>query len=364
MSLSLQNPADPSAPYLLEHILDACQGAKKGGGAFAWATAAGVQLLLEDSTFSEFLSGGPFDLVLGVDAITNARALARLASVVASRPSLSVQMFLHSRPNALFHPKICWFGGSRGGTAITGSGNLTVGGLRGNWEAFATEKLGASQLRALEAQWQAWKIQNAAVFRSPSDPAVIAEAAKNVGWHSRVRTTDGERGGPEEIEPEAIALPFSVDSPVLIAEIPRAGNRWNQANFDMRTYEGYFGARVGSQRRVILRHVSSTGRLEELESRPSVEVASHNYRFELSAASGLAYPTNGRPTAVFIRQPSGVIVYRLLLPSDAGYISVLSVLDAEWNGPVGRMRRIVTSAERLREFWPDAPFWNMTEPPE
>lgn len=364
MSLALQNPGDPAAPYLLEHVLDACQGATGGGGAFAWATAWGVQLLLEDPTFSSFLSRGPFDLVLGIDAITNARALAKLDSVAASRPSLSVQIFLHNRPRALFHPKMCWFARPRGGTVIVGSGNLTVGGLRGNWEAFTTVKLGVSETRALEVQWAAWKKQNRSVFRSPTDPVVLAEAAKNTAWQSRKRTADGERGGPDAAASEEAAPAFAVDSPVLLAEIPKAGSRWNQANFDIGTYEGYFGARVGTQRRVILRHVDATGNLEAFESRPSVEVASRNFRFELAAASGLAYPSTGRPTAVFVRQPSGIIVYRLLLPSDPHYAKVTGLLAAEWNGPPGRMRRVATTAEKLHQYWPDAPFWNLSDPVE
>ena len=361
MSLSLQNPADPAAPYLLEHVLDACQGAIKGGGAFAFVSAAGVQLLLEDATFSTFLSRGPVDVVLGIDAITKAKALTRLGTVAAANPSLSVQIFLHTRPNALFHPKLCWFSGPKGGTLIAGSGNLTVGGLRGNWEAFTTERLGIAEVRSLEAQWVAWKQKNQSVFRSPTDPLVISEAAKNVGWQSRKRAADGERPEPDAQPLEEGVAGFAPDSLVLVAEIPRAANRWNQANFDKITFEGYFDAKVGAQRRIILRHVDSGGHLGQLESRPGVAVASHNYRFELAAAAGQPYPTSGRPIGVFVKQPSGLIVYRLLLPADPQYSKAAAVLAADWSGSATRMRRVVTTAERLHQFWPEAPFWNLSD---
>jgi len=63
MTLFIQDPADPEAPYLLERILDACNSASTGVGAFAWATAMGLKLLLEDKTFASFMSRGAFELV-------------------------------------------------------------------------------------------------------------------------------------------------------------------------------------------------------------------------------------------------------------------------------------------------------------
>ena len=124
-----QDPADPGAPTLLEHVLSATQAARGGGGAFAWASTAGVELLLEDPLFTGFLGRGPFDLVIGVDAITDPTTLTRLASLAGSHAQLEVSAFLHGRSGALFHPKVCWFVRESGGVALAGSGNLTVGGL-------------------------------------------------------------------------------------------------------------------------------------------------------------------------------------------------------------------------------------------
>ncbi len=115
---------------------------------------------------------------------------------------------------------------------------------------------------------------------------------------------------------------------MLVAEIPKAGNRWAQANFDLANYEGFFGAKVGSQRRISLHHVDASGALGEVESRPSVEVASQNYRFELAAARGRDYPSEGSPIGVFLRLGTGEFLYALLLPGEAGYRQVDNLLSA------------------------------------
>ena len=48
---------------------------------------------------------------------------------------------------------------------------------------------------------------------------------------------------------------------VLIAEIPKSGDRWNQANFDLETFRNYFGAIPGHTQRIILTHIDSEGRV-------------------------------------------------------------------------------------------------------
>jgi HKD family nuclease len=138
--LRIQQPGDPESA-LLEAILTACQGAESGGGIFAWASASGVQLLIEDEAFVDLATTGPFRLVIGVDAITDAKALDELSRAEKRFKGLEVRAFLHNEPNVLFHPKCCWFRRGAEVRLIVGSGNLTLGGLRGNWEAFAEDTL-------------------------------------------------------------------------------------------------------------------------------------------------------------------------------------------------------------------------------
>src|SRR5688500_18063064 len=169
MSFYFQDPGDPQGPYLLEYLLEACaSGATTGGGLFAWTTANGLQLLFEDPAFVRFLSQGQFDLVIGIDAVTNVAAIIKLNSILETTPSLTASVFVHERPQTMFHPKVCWFAGPKSGTLISGSGNLTVAGLRGNWEAFTVTAISPSEARTIQGDWTKWRREHAEVLLSPS----------------------------------------------------------------------------------------------------------------------------------------------------------------------------------------------------
>ena len=139
--LIIQDPTDAQSTYLLESLLDAFQSAEKIAGAFSFASSAGVRLLTEDKSFKEVASRHVVDLVVGIDAVTNNRALDSLAAVCEENPNVRVRAFLNPRPEALFHPKFCWTRKKDGGDLIAGSGNLTESGLLGNWEAYSVEHL-------------------------------------------------------------------------------------------------------------------------------------------------------------------------------------------------------------------------------
>lgn len=74
MQLHIQDPANPDAPFLHEKILELCQGATSGGGMFAFASSDGVKLLLKDEVFKKFAGAHKFELIVGIDEITNNKA--------------------------------------------------------------------------------------------------------------------------------------------------------------------------------------------------------------------------------------------------------------------------------------------------
>lgn len=203
---------------------------------------------------------------------------------------------------------------------------------------------------------------------SPADPALAAAEALFVGKPLEVkkryrratitRSGSGRRAETGVVEPPARTLP-APDLRVLVAEIPKAKNRWKQANFDLATFEGFFGAKLGTLSTIQLQHVGSDGTLSAVEITPSVEVKSRNFRFELQAASGLRYPSDGRPIAVFVQQPSGVFLYRLVMPNDVDHASLVSFLSAKWRGRADRMRRVLTTVQELQEYWPASPLWRV-----
>lgn len=338
--------------YLLEHLLLESIGAARGGGIFAWANVNGVKSLLEDSVFEEFLSASSYRLLVGTDSITDIPAVEKLIDISGRRPGLSVHAFVSST-GSLFHPKMAWFEHRDHLSLIVGSGNLTMGGLRSNWEAFVVLKLtGAERQEALTQidRFLAGHIPNLLPI---TDPRVREQAAKNTGNERTLRLKSAATSTPDHLLPV---------EEILVAEIPRAGSRWAQANFDQESYEGFFGAQVGSQRRITLHHVDARGDLGEVESRPSVEVVSKNYRFELAAARGIAYPDAGPPIGVFLRLSTGEFIYSLLLPGGASYQKVDALLSARWTGRADRMRRVRLSADELRTAWPDSPLWDTSLP--
>ena len=128
---------------------------------------------------------------------------------------------------------------------------------------------------------------------------------------------------------------FYEENEVLLAEIPKSGNRWKQANFDIDTFRNFFGATPGdNSQRILLRNINENQSLSSIEIRPSVSVISQNYRFELDAASGLSYPTDGKPIGIFIKLTTRMFLYHLFMPDHPAYEEIKDWMDNNWTGRV------------------------------
>jgi len=354
MTLVLQDPENEETVYLIESLLEASLSATEGGAVFSFASVGGARMLLNDDTFRHFMAAHPFALTIGVDAVTTAQAITAISEAVRDFDSVNVSAFLHTRRGALFHPKMCWFSNADGGIVVAGSGNLTLGGLRSNWEAYSIQTLDGMQFGQVRETWDSWVARHESHLLPLDDDRVIAQAAENNAWANLGdRRSRGGRGGSEG--GETTVQPPRRTNQVLIAEIPRSGNRWNQANFDLANYEGFFGARRGTQRRMVFQCVTASGELGEIEVRPSVAVASHNWRFELEAAAGLAYPRTGRPIGVFVRVAVRTFRYMLVMPRTQGHRIASRILNDLWQGPDTHMRRVRINVESLEQYWAESP---------
>lgn len=380
MPLCIQDPNDVRSEYLVNALLDASRGARIGGGAFAFLSAGGVQLLLRDQIFSDFLARGTFDLLVGVDAITDTAAIRALSQVKIDYPNLQARALIPLQLRSIFHPKIVWFDHGDGGLLVTGSGNLTAGGLRWNIEAFAVERLDANAMIELRSKWLDYLARTAHLVLALDDNRLIPLLERNAARRQAIRAA-GVRGQYEAAEEEAIAdgaSPSYVDigaapardfhpvdelppigpyTEILVAEIPRSGDRWRQANFDRATFFDYFGASQPAQHRIYLFHLRADGTLGRQEVRPAVAVISSNYRFELEAASGIAYPSHGRPIGVFAKVGASDFVYMLLMPTSEGHEQMTALLNSCEAPQPNSMRRLVFRAETVQPFWPTAPLW-------
>lgn len=337
--LKLQDPSNEDSVHLLETLLERAFSARGGGAGFAWATEQGVKLLLRDKVFEDFLRKYDFDLVVGVDTTTTPAALKALGEAQSALKGLRVRVFLSPEGRAIFHPKMTWFREKDGGSLVVGSGNLTNGGLWNNWEAFAHCSLGRTELEELVSQWQRWTNSQEARLVSVDAPEAIARAEVNLKqWISKPRVAKVK---PIEVSYELV---------VLIAEVPKSGDRWQQVNFHQSTYESFFGAKVDVQRRMLFQWVKANGEFGTIERRPSVEVISSNYRFELDAAKGKDYPADGTPPiGVYLRIAERTFLYDLVMPSEAQYAELSGLLKSNWKGSAREKKQLQFPALQIQK---------------
>jgi len=353
----LQDPTSPATVYLVEAIIAAARGATELRGMFAFASRGGVDSLLGDPAIEEFLEHGALSLLIGMDAITSRGTLERLQELETAHERLSVRVFWN-RTAALFHPKIAHFtypDGRR--TVIVGSGNLTPGGLRQNFEAFSVYRVNRRERVNLNG-WDRFLGEHAPDIRA-IDAAALERAARNVVLRAR-------RGLGEPAEPDVVVPGFSESDVVvpvaaltgeriLVAEVPRAGGRWHQVHFNREAIDDFFQVRPNSDQRVYLTECLQDGRFGEQEMRPCVlSQTNMNHKIELGSHHSAEYPASGRPIAVFRELQARSFAYMLLMPGDPGHREMTRLLRQVES--IGRgVPRVITTIADLRRAWPACP---------
>lgn len=412
----IQDPSYENSKYLHETLISECVGCTTGAGAYAFATKDGINLLLLDDNFKDFLETGTFTLVVGTDDITNEHSIVSLIELQKKYGShLVVKAYVHNGKGSTFHPKFSWFQKTDGGALVLGSGNLTQKGLRHNREAYNVVQYDEFGIIEVIDEWNRWFVHSAPFLFDITDPIVLAKAKQNSEKIKAVSTAkatvqkeyaikpgeiklsdiyktqpkDKKTGTKattkktavapndqpatispvvtdEEIDIDASYWTINKGSSILIAEIPKSGNRWKQANFDKGTFEHYFGATCGEngEYRILLKNVNDDGTMDETEIRPSVSVSSQNYRFELDAASDLDYPDgNERPIAIFAKVSRRDFIYMLLMPEHPEYGEVMKFIG-ETAAPSMKMRRLQYIAGDVETRIPSLALWTRLEKEE
>jgi HKD family nuclease len=418
MELMIQDPTYAASMRLGEALIDACNKGLDGAGAFAFAEENGIDLFLVDPDFGNYIKTHSYELVVGTDSITDPKAVSRLRAYCKLYHNLTVYAYVHDSKKYLFHPKLTWFETSSGGLSIIGSGNLTERGLYHNVEMYSYNALSNTDFAKLKSDWQDWldySINSNLIF-DINDPiidlAVNLSAAKKIRSFSTPKSSTGTTTAPDpslaalyKAQPKTTSVRKTVTTPipkkakpkksstviatpiptvapvvvaptvnpvwtvsstdrVLVAEVPKASGRWKQINFDKASFQNYFGATPGGTAgtyRILLKSVDTAGVLGTTEPRPSVSVASHNWRFEISAANGLPYPTGGnRPYVVFSEASTRSFIYELLMPGDARYSEVDSYVN-NWkraNGVTG-IARFITDVSTIKSSTPSLGLWKV-----
>lgn len=354
-----------------EVFLNASNNAIKGSGAFGFVTRDGLKITIEDPQFISFLKLYPFLLIVGVDEITNRKALERLSELQVSYPNLTVRVYFKPSSYTIFHPKAYWFQKSNGGVLNASSSNMTFKGLRKNTEIGLPIDVDKETIQRVENEWNTWLDKSEDYLWDLNAEKIIEQAKINEEKFKRKGkgkgkpvTTPEQNTVPEEviIEDETDETfidnndlevwSFNDTSLALVAEIPESGDRWKQANFSKEVFNNFFGVVLGAgvPYTILLRNVSRSGNLESIESRPQVSVKSQNYRFELSAASGIPYPEDGAPIGIFIRVAVRTFIYCLVFPEEASYQMIYEFLNNNYKGAARTKKRVMTTCNQIEDI--------------
>ena len=381
--LKLQDPTSGTTRYLDEEILDLLvdPNVREIDAIFAFASAKGAATILESAPFEAYMSrGGVFRLLVGLDAITSRAALEVIARAGDRYGGSFDGRVFKNEYATLFHPKLVRARRVDGSQRLlVGSGNLTPGGLRTNFEAFGVVEVPAD-LPGIDADWDRFLTEHADEISAIDDEA-FARGDTNQARSTATRKATGAAGkagkplptgipalSPEEaIEGDAdtddeteaakessadyietpsaaVFAPASTER-FLIAEVPKAAGRWRQVGFNREVVEQFFQAEPNTSDRVSLSQFTASG--FELEPpRPVVlSGVNLNHRIEFRARRGDDYPTTGRPILLLREVGARTFTYVMVYPGEAGYAELAGVLASRKSIGQGVPRVIVSRAD-------------------
>ncbi|OWP57530.1 MAG: hypothetical protein B2I17_00080 [Thermoplasmatales archaeon B_DKE] len=299
----------------------------------------------------------------------------------------------------IFHPKIYIFGGDVRARLVLGSSNLTHTGLFENSEAsividfdkfdLDNTQIASSIKRIIDKPEDIFRISQqeltqeliellVSIGKVPSEKnrtesytGAATNTNENNKEQNKVNSKNWEKYealfppverkfSGHKLKPKKLrgTIEGYISKSVLVAEIPKGGPRWNQANFDIDTFKNFFDLNPGDRKGISLVPILENGTTGKAESRQNVTVKSHNYRIEIGKAAHLPYPLSRRPICVFIKNKNNEFLYQLYLPGTKTYSELTDILDAHWNGPKRMVRRIQLS---LSDFSKEVPSGNLSQ---
>ncbi len=358
LSFCIQDPTNPTTTYLYETILDAARNAITWRGLYAFASLNGVDKLVADEALEEFFGrGGTASIVVGIDAITNRVALERLVQCQTKYPSFTPLVFW-TPIKSLFHPKLSHFTYADGSQKlIVGSGNMTPGGLTGNFEAFTVTSSDPGELLDVSDLDSFFDRHTEAI--RPIDDEALTRAALNIQrWVNRKGDILPD-AVPETstVSEDVVMEPSPENQRVLVAHIPKAGRRWKQAHFNADVIAQFFRVTDRKMQRVFLTSVSNDGSRGDQEARPCVySKYNKNLKIELETPGNPDYPASGAPIGVFMEKGVRIFEYLLLFPGDRGYTEMKNL--GSKLPQIGRgLPRVITDTIKLRTAWPSCPLF-------
>lgn len=356
----------PGTEKLLEAVDSAALGANSGGGVFAFASRGGIDAFFARANLSNMLSKGrAFHIIVGIDAVTNVEALLCLSDKVKLfKGALKASIFYHENPGIIFHPKFTWFIQGETIKVLTGSGNLTLGGLGqipidgkllGNWEAFSVQ-IFKKNFVTVKKQIEDWLKEQQAKgrLRNLDDEEVRQMAMGNARARFVRVTTEGKKvakGAPID------SLEFTTPE-VLIREL--SSNRLGQADVGRDALKEFFGYIEGKSIPIFIQYVSIANKLGQVIQDHLFVNASRNYRLELRAISELGYQKgtdDSRMILVATKLDNRSFRYTIIPANTAEHAKVSTLLTTLPKVPRKgrRMREVRVTPDQLLTAWPEAP---------
>jgi hypothetical protein len=141
---------------------------------------------------------------------------------------------------------------------------------------------------------------------------------------------------------------------VLLAQVPKAGNRWEQVHFNMDVGRLFFRVEEGEKKSVKLERVGSESQLLGVSTRSLVLGPNRNYRIEFDFNPQSSYPDSSRPLLVVVEVGLRRFRYVTLMPDEPGHEQMMR-MSRELKR-VGRgLPRGITTLDEVELRWPDCP---------
>ena len=363
--IRIQDPTNPPSSLLFDQVV-----ALAAAGKVVWLrmffgflTGSGVDALLGVPVVRHVLLHSKVEVLVGLDAVTDRRGLKRLLKLARKNPQFTPRV-IKNTTGALIHPKmlVARYADGRA-VAVVGSNNLSSGGLNGNVEGYTIARFKPGEHLDL-SDWDAFILRWDPLITAIDDEALEAaernerrlrrlqKVAKKTSTKpdSGVVVSDGQAHETPESGVENLA------ELLLVAQIPRAGNRWSQVHYSAAIIQNYFQIQAGNQ--VFLRKYG-TANVEA----PQVvySTVNKNYKIELGAARDAektrGYPAKGRPVVVFRRESAVLRRHRyvFLMPGDAGHAAMAALAKSAFKGPANHLPRVIVPRNRVLAAWPGCP---------
>jgi len=360
--------------------------------AVAWAKRSGLRLI--EPELQDFRTGQRvLRAIIGVDQHGGTVEGLELALALFTE----ARVYHDANPRRTFHPKLYVVEAPARARVIVGSGNLTGGGLYGNYEVSLRLDLRLDRpedetvLAGLRAWFEArWSNLEASLLLSKSsiqslidDPSIVVaperwapvlpapvaaphadaralfrRAVKGLAQPPRVAGAEDVDGidGLAELARARGEMERRDGARVLAAGLPR--DRWGQAGFNRTVAEDFFGALVNGDS-IHVQAVTRNRRLHPWEERRLIFApGNRNHRFELPEPEGRSRPAGESPIVLLHEVAWKRFRYIYLLPEDPGYHTIAAAIRRREGVGTSRKpetRRVYLTLGWLRDAWPECP---------